>query len=133
MIPDLAFYPFIAIVIVTSVVSSNSNLQNRLIQAGAIRLLSQAEHGFCNYWNWAALLFVVVFEMVPWGLLLSQLIAAIIFFFRAQYYLLPNLKGAFNQKYIFNALKYGGGILPHHLLGAAAPLFSKVYWPVMIL
>ena len=68
---------------------------------------------------------MVVLELGALGLLLAQFITAIIFFIQANIYIGKFPSGLFNTTIFKKGLKYGMGILPHHLFVAAAPLISR--------
>ena len=126
VLPGVLYFPFIFITLINAGFSANSDLQKRLLQSKEkSAYMAKLNISLALIGIGLALLFVVVFEMGALGLILSQSVTTLIFFIQAQYYLRHYLKGKFNFGMIKNSLKYGAGILPHHLLVVLAPLMSK--------
>jgi O-antigen/teichoic acid export membrane protein len=127
VLSGVMFFPFIFLTLINAGFSANSDLQKRLLQSKedsaylAKLNLSLALLGIA-----LALLFVVYFEMGALGLMMSQSITTLIFFVQAQYYLRNYLAGSFNWSMFKESMKYGMGLLPHHLFAVLAPLLSKV-------
>lgn len=119
----LAFTGFIVII---SLLSSNTDLQRRLIQAR-----EQSRYSAILSFSFAlanialAILFIAGFHWGVKGMLLAQLITGIVFFLQARYYLAPELMGSFQKDYVRPSLHYGLGILPSHLLAQFAPFFVR--------
>jgi O-antigen/teichoic acid export membrane protein len=117
---------FTAVVIVVSLLASNTDLQRRLIQAR-----EQSQYAALLSFSFAlgniglAVLFVAGFKWGVKGMLLAQLITGIIFFIQARHYLLPELAGSFHREFVGPSLHYGLGILPSHLLANFAPFFVR--------
>lgn len=126
LLAGVLFIPFIGLVLITAAFSANNDLQKRLIQ-------SKEESAYMAKLNIAtatinialALLFVIVLELGALGLILAQSITALIFFLQSQYYLRKYLKGTFRPAMLKSSVKYGLGLLPHHLFAVFAPLLSK--------
>lgn len=126
LLTGVLFIPFIGLVLLTAAFSANNDLQKRLIQ-------SKEESAYMAKLNIAtasiniamALFFVVVLELGALGLILAQSITTLIFFLQSQYYLRKYLKGSFRPSMLKSSLKYGIGLLPHHLFVVFAPLLSK--------
>jgi O-antigen/teichoic acid export membrane protein len=117
---------FTALVIIISLLSSNTDLQRRLIQAREQSRYSALLSSSFALGNIAlAILFIAVFHWGVRGMLLAQLIAGFIFFLQARYYLAPDLAGSFHREYVGPSLRYGLGILPSHLLANFAPFFVR--------
>jgi O-antigen/teichoic acid export membrane protein len=72
------------------------------------------------------LLLVVHFELGALGMVMAQLITSFIFFIQAQFYLKSDLGGELSIGYLKSSLRYGTGLLPHHLFAAFSPLLAKV-------
>jgi len=126
LLPGLLFWPYIILSLATSMFAANSNLQRRVIQAreqsGYAARLSLV---FGITGLLLSLLLVMVFEMGALGVLVAQLINGLAFFVQSQIYLSFDLKAAFNPTMALEAIKYGSGLFPHHLLVAASPLIAK--------
>ena len=126
LLSGVLFFPFIVLVLINSGFSANSDLQKRLLQ-------SKEKSAYMAKLNIALALigilltifFVVFLKMGALGLILSQTCTTLIFFIQSQYYLRNYIKGKFNLPMLKDSLKYGVGLLPHHLFAALAPLLSK--------
>ena len=126
IIPELLFYPYILLVVIASVLSSNSDIQRRLIVARGQAIFSAKLTTVFSLTSIAlTLLLVIVFKLSAVGVILAQTITSLLFFIHAQYYLHLNLAGKIRLNHIKESLNYGIGLLPHHLFVAFAPLFSK--------
>ena len=122
----LPFYPFMVIVLISGVLKANSDLQKRLIIGKEQSLYSAKLNIAVAIVSISlTLLFVVGFKQGALGFILAQLITAIIFFAQAQYYLKPHLGAVFKPRMLKTSIKYGSGILPHHLFAAFSPLFAR--------
>ncbi len=127
LLPGLLFLPFIGLVLVNSAFSANGDLQKRLLQ-------SKEESAYMAKLNIVtatlsillALFFVVYMELGALGFILSQSATTLIFYIQAQVYLRTYLKqGSFKPAMLKDSVKYGMGLLPHHLFAVLAPLLSK--------
>jgi O-antigen/teichoic acid export membrane protein len=58
-------------------------------------------------------------------MLLANALTATAFFIQAQVYLAPELTGKFSRKYAASSMAYGMGILPSHIMGNFAPIFTR--------
>jgi O-antigen/teichoic acid export membrane protein len=124
--PGLPFYPFIVLAIINSGLSSNSDLQKRLLQAREqSRYMALLNIGFSLFTILLTVTFVVFLRMAALGIVLAQVVTSFAFFFQAQYYLRSDLRGRFRLGLLYSSLKYGVGILPHHLFAALTPLIAK--------
>lgn len=126
LVPGLPIYPFVLVILLTSIFNTNSEIQKRLIQArkmsrySAILSLITALVGI-----FFAILFVVVFKQGAFGIILSGLITGILFFIQAQFYLRKDMGGSFSLKLLQPSLKYALYILPSHLVSPIGNLFSR--------
>jgi O-antigen/teichoic acid export membrane protein len=126
LLSGVLFFPFIVLVLINSGFSANSDIQKRLLQ-------SKEKSSYMAKLNIALALigilltifFVVFLKLGALGLILSQTCTTLIFFVQSQYYLRNYIKGNFNLPMLKDSLKYGVGLLPHHLFAALAPLLSK--------
>lgn len=126
LLSGVLFFPFIVLVLINSGFSANSDLQKRILQ-------SKEKSAYMAKLNIALALigilltifFVVFLKLGALGLILSQTCTTLIFFIQSQYYLRNYIKGKFNLTMLKDSLKYGVGLLPHHLFAALAPLLSK--------
>jgi O-antigen/teichoic acid export membrane protein len=126
LLSGVLFFPFIVLVLINSGFSANSDLQKRLLQ-------SKEKSAYMAKLNMALALigilltifFVVFLKMGALGLILSQTCTTLIFFIQSQYYLRNYIKGKFNIAMLKDSLKYGAGLLPHHLFAVLTPLLSK--------
>jgi O-antigen/teichoic acid export membrane protein len=126
LLTGVLFFPFIVLILINSGFSANSDLQKRLLQ-------SKEKSAYMAKLNIALALigilltifFVVLLKLGALGLILSQTCTTLIFFIQSQYYLRSYIKGKFNIAMLKDSLKYGVGLLPHHLFAVLAPLLSK--------
>lgn len=126
LLTGVLFFPFIVLILINSSFSANSDLQKRLLQ-------SKEKSAYMAKLNIALALigilltifFVVFLKLGALGLILSQTCTTLIFFIQSQYYLRNYIKGKLNLHMLKDSLKYGVGLLPHHLFAALAPLLSK--------
>ena len=127
ILPGVLFIPFLVLVIINSGFSANSDLQKRLLQ-------SKEESAYMAKLNIAtstlgvliAIFFVAGLKLGALGLILSQSSTSLIFFIQAQFYLRKYTRlGVFKPSMLKNSMRYGAGLLPHHLFAVLAPLVSK--------
>ncbi len=124
---QLPWYPFVILVVAIQLLSSNSDLQRRLIQTREQSVYSAKLSLAFALSNIAlAVLFVAGFRWGAVGMLLAQLCGAAVFYLQAQRYLWPNLGGRFRSSMLRSSLVYGLGILPSHLLVSISPLLTRV-------
>ena len=117
---------FSAIVIIVCLLSANSDLQRRLIQAREqAQYAALLSFGFALANIGLAVLFVAGFRWGVKGMLLAQLLTVIVFFLQARQYLSADLSGGFHREYVGPSLHYGLGILPSHVLANFAPFFVR--------
>jgi O-antigen/teichoic acid export membrane protein len=120
------FWPFIFLAIFSAGLSSNNQLQQKLIQNK-----EQSRYSFFLKISFTlisiilALIFVIKLKMGALGLVLSGVLVNAAYFVQALHYLKNYTTGNFNQSMAKEALNYGSGILPHHLAVASAPLINK--------
>lgn len=126
LLSGVLFFPFIVLVIINSGFSANSDLQKRLLQSKEkSAYMAKLNITLALIGILLTIFFVVFLKMGALGLILSQTCTTLIFFIQSQYYLRNYIKGKFNLPMLKDSLKYGVGLLPHHLFAALAPLLSK--------
>jgi O-antigen/teichoic acid export membrane protein len=126
LIPHLPFYPFVVLAVVGSLVASNSDLQRRLIEAREQSAYSaRLSVAFSVADIILTLLLVIVFRLGVLGVVLSQVIVNVFFFFQARRYLKPDLQGSFRGDMLRPSLLYAAGILPSHFMGTFSPLVTR--------
>jgi O-antigen/teichoic acid export membrane protein len=116
----------VLLVIGTSFLSSNTDLQRRLLQAREqSRYSAILSLAFAGVSIALAVFFVAVLHWGAFGMILAQALAAVAFFIQAQAYLAPELTGKFSRAYAGSSLVYGMGILPGQIMGNFAPIFTR--------
>jgi O-antigen/teichoic acid export membrane protein len=125
MLPGISF-AYVGIVVFTSILSCNTDLQRRLLQAREqsryAALLSLA-NALSNIG--LAVVFVVFLHLGVKGMFLAQVLAGIAFFVQARLYLRPELHGTFRSEFIRPTIQYGSGVVLSHVLGSFAPFFVR--------
>ncbi|MBC8549706.1 MAG: oligosaccharide flippase family protein, partial [Candidatus Brocadiales bacterium] len=127
IVEGLLFFPFAVWIVYKAVLTANTDIQRRLLQA-------REQSAYTRNLNIALLLisvplgiyFVVVKKMGITGVIISGVITTLIFFIQSQYYLHTDLKGKYRTKLLLPSFKYGVGILPAHLIGNIAPMINRV-------
>lgn len=124
--PGVLFYPYIILVLINNFFSTNSDLQKRLLQAREqSRYMAGINVAVSLVSIGLTVLLVVYFQLGALGMVLAQALSSFIFFIQAQFYLQSELGGKFRKDFLKASLKYGRGLLPHHLFAALAPLLAK--------
>lgn len=124
--PGVLFYPFIVLVLINNFFSTNSDLQKRLLQAREqSRYMAGINVAVSLVSIGLTVLLVVYFQLGALGMVLAQALSTFVFFIQAQLYLRNELGGKFRRDFLKASLKYGRGLLPHHLFAALAPLLAK--------
>ena len=114
------------LVILTSFLACNTDLQRRLLQAREqSRYSALLSICFAGFTIVLALLFVAVIRLGALGMIVAQLLAGFVFFLQAQYYLAPEMKGSFSRTHLSGSLTYALGILPGHVFANLAPLLTQ--------
>lgn len=127
LIGNLNFFPFLLIIILSSVLSANNDLQKRLLQCKEQSKYTAVLNIVTTIVSVSfALIFVLVFELGALGFLISQLITVSVFCIQAQFYLKQHLIGKFNSEYLYSSLKYGVAILPTHLATSITPYINRL-------
>jgi O-antigen/teichoic acid export membrane protein len=124
--PGLGWYGLLLVVIAAGAQAA-SDVQRRLMQA-------REEARYTAILNLATglvgialnILFVLGLGWGIWGVLVAQALQSLLFFAQAMSYLAPDLRGRWRFPMFRDSLKYGVGILPSHLVGAATPLLQRV-------
>ncbi len=125
VMPGISF-AYVGIVIFVSILSCNTDLQRRLLQAREqsryTALLSLA-NALSNIG--LSVIFVVFLQLGVNGMFLAQVLAGIAFFIQARLYLRADLHGKFRSEFIRPTVKYGSGVVLSHVLGSFAPFFVR--------
>jgi O-antigen/teichoic acid export membrane protein len=125
LLPGVAL-GYIGLVVFMSMLSCNTDLQRRLLQAReqsrytAVLTISTALANIV-----LAILFVAVLRLGVNGMFLAQFLAGLAFFFQARVYLRPTLQGRFQSHFIKPTLLYGSGIVLSHFLGNFGPYYVR--------
>jgi O-antigen/teichoic acid export membrane protein len=126
LVPGLPFYPFVILAVIGALVTSNSDLQRRLIEAREQSAYSaRLSLTFSVADIILTLVLVIVFHLGVLGVVLSQVIVDAFFFFQARHYLKPDLQGRFRGDMLRPSLVYAAGILPSHFMGTFSPLVAR--------
>ena len=126
IVGNLDFYPFIFFSIFIALFNSNIQVQRKLIQnrlQSRLNLTLQLSFGFLNIG--LTFIFVVLLDMGAFGSILASTITACVFFLQSVFYLFPNLRGRINFKLSLQIVKYGLGVVPHHLALNATPILTR--------
>lgn len=126
LVPGLPYAPFFLVVVLSSLLGSNSEVQRRLLQA---RQLS----GYMSRLNVAialitislSVVLVVWLKMGALGVVLATCIATAIFFMQAQFYLRRDLNGHWNKEMVRESFNFSIVFFPYHVYGHFAPLVTK--------
>jgi O-antigen/teichoic acid export membrane protein len=126
LVPGLPYAPFFLLIVLSSLLGSNSDVQRRLLQA---RQLS----AYTSRLNVATALItillsvalVVWFEMGALGVVLATCISSFIFFIQAQFYLRHDLGGRCNKAMVRESFNFSIVFFPYHLYGHFAPIVTK--------
>jgi O-antigen/teichoic acid export membrane protein len=117
---------FTFLVILTSFLACNADLQRRLLQAREqSRYSALLSLCFAGLTIALAVFFVAVIRLGALGMIVAQLLAGFVFFVQAQYYLAPELKGSFSRTYLGSSVTYALGIFPSHVFANFAPLLTR--------
>jgi O-antigen/teichoic acid export membrane protein len=123
---ELKLFPYVLLIVIIQLLSSNSDLQRRLIQAREqSRYSAILSVAFSLVNIGVAVLFVAGFRWGAVGMLLAQALCGAVFFLQALHYLWPDLRGTFRREMLRSSAIYGLGILPSHLLANASPLLTR--------
>lgn len=125
--PGLDFYPYVPLAVVATMLTTNSELQRRLVQVRrqssySARLSVVKAFVAVGF----AVTFVVFLRLGATGMLLGNLLTAGLFLANATLYLRPDLTGRVRPEAIRESLRYGRGIFASELLAAAGPFISRV-------
>lgn len=124
--PGVLFFPFIILVLINSALTFSQDLQRRLLQAREQSKYAAKINVAVSCINIGlTFLLVVILKLGALGMVLALIFTNIIFLIQAQFYLIKDLKGIFRVELLKSSLKYGIGMLPHHLFSALAPLLAK--------
>lgn len=126
LVPGLPYMPFFILIVVSSFLNTSSEIQRRLLQVRE----QSAYNAWLNIISTlagiiVAIILVVSFHMGALGMVVSTLVTSVIFYVQAQFYLKKDLRLAFDRKMFSESLLYGLPLLPYHIMGNFAPVFSK--------
>lgn len=126
IVNGLFFFPFAAWIAYRAILSANTNLQRRLLQAREQSAYSRnLSIAMVMVGVPLSILFVVILKMGLYGAIIASVITSFVFFLQAQYYLRNDLKGQYNSQLLGPSFKYALGVLPSHLIGNIAPMINK--------
>jgi O-antigen/teichoic acid export membrane protein len=126
LVPGVEFWPFVVLGVISAVLTSNSDLQRRLIQ-----VREQSSYSAKLSVATAAvniLLSIALVAGLHWGalgLITGVVVANAIFFIQARVYLAPDLKGRFRSDMLADSSKYAMAILPGHIVSNLAPVATR--------
>jgi O-antigen/teichoic acid export membrane protein len=126
LVPGVEFWPFVVLGVISAVLTSNSDLQRRLIQ-----VREQSSYSAKLSVATAAvniLLSIALVAGLRWGalgLITGVVVANAIFFIQARLYLAPDLKGRFRRDMLADSSKYAIAILPGHIVSNLAPVATR--------
>jgi O-antigen/teichoic acid export membrane protein len=127
IVKGMVFFPFAVWIAYKSLLTSNTDIQRRLLQAREQSSYSRnLSIAMLAIGLPISIYLVVVREMGINGVILSGAFTTLIFFVQAQYYLFKDLKGNFTSKLLRPSLNYGIGVLPSHLVGNIAPMINQI-------
>lgn len=125
-IPGMPFWPFAVIALITSFLTTNSEIQKRLLQARRQSAYSAKLNIITAAIGISLVLFFVAYlRMGALGFVLAGLCSAILFFVQANFYLRHDIKGKFKPELLKHSVKYAIHILPSHLITPFCALFSR--------
>ncbi len=123
---SIPFWPFLVLPIITAGLGANNQLQQKVIQNEERSSYSvRIRLAFTFFSILMSITFISYFRMGVLGFILADFIVAIAFFIQAYFFLKPYITGIFSKEMAREGLRYGSGILPSHVSGAAAPLINK--------
>lgn len=124
--PQLLFFPFFIYAVFSSAVSSNTDIQRRLIQARQQSAYSAKLNIILTVLSIIMnLFFVAVLKMGLNGIIIASTIGTVITFIQSQNYLKKDIKGKFDFKYLKPTFRYASGVLPSHMITPAYNLISR--------
>jgi O-antigen/teichoic acid export membrane protein len=125
--PGLRFAPHVVLVVATAVLTTNADLQRRLIQ---VRRQSAYSARLSLASSLTAIALTLAF--VTWarlgatGMLLAGTVTAALFLVNARAYLAPDLSGTYRPEIVRASVRYGTGIFISHLLAGLGPYLTRV-------
>lgn len=126
LVPGLPYAPFFLLIVLSSLLGSNSEVQRRLLQArGLSAYTSKLNVATALITILLSVALVVWFELGALGIVLATVISSLIFFIQAQVYLKPDLKGTWNAKLVRESFNFSIVFFPYHVYGHFAPIVTK--------
>jgi O-antigen/teichoic acid export membrane protein len=126
LVPGLPYAPFFLLIVLSSLLGSNSEVQRRLLQArGLSAYTSKLNVGAALITILLSVALVMWFKLGALGIVLATLFSSLIFFIQAQFYLRPDLKGTWNTKMVRESFNFSIVFFPYHVYGHFAPIVTK--------
>lgn len=126
LVPGLPYAPFFLLIVLSSLLGSNSEVQRRLLQArGLSAYTSKLNVVTALITILLSVALVIWFELGALGIVLATLFSSVIFFIQAQFYLRPDLKGTWNAKMVRESFNFSIVFFPYHVYGHFAPIVTK--------
>lgn len=126
LLPGLPLLPFAVLAIVGGILSSNQEMQNRLVQAREqAAYAARLNIGRAGLSIGLGLVFVLIFRWGAAGMLSADFVAFGVLALVAVSYLRPELKGRLRRPVIRSSLAYGIGLLPAESIGTLTPLVTR--------
>lgn len=126
LIPDLPFWPYIFLGIITAGLGANNQLQQKLLQNREQSRYSMIlKTSFVFFSIGLTLILVIIFELGALGFVLATFVTTFLFFIQAYIYLRKDLGGTYDKKMASESMKFGLGILPHHLANSFAAFLTR--------
>lgn len=126
LVPGLPYAPFFLLIVLSSLLGSNSEVQRRLLQArGLSAYTSKLNVATALITILLSVALVVWFELGALGIVLATLFSSVIFFIQAQFYLRPDLKGTWNTKMVRESFNFSIVFFPYHVYGHFVPIVTK--------
>ncbi|MCB1055336.1 MAG: oligosaccharide flippase family protein [Acidobacteria bacterium] len=126
ILPGLAYFPYVVLVVLAATVEGPTELQRRLIRA---REQSGYSARLTTTMALVTLSLTVFFVAgLRWGAmghLIGSLLASSIFLLQATWYLRRDIKGSFRWALLAPSFAYASGILPSKLVGNIEPVVTR--------
>ncbi len=126
LIPGLPYYPFVLLIVCSAFLNSGSDVQRRLLQ---VRQQSAYSAGLNIFTALVTIVlsitFVMFFKWNAIGLVLATVLASLVLFLQAQYYLRKDIFAKINLPMIRESLRFSLVLFPYHLYGQVSTLVTK--------
>jgi len=126
LVPGLPYAPFFLLIVLSSLLGSNSEVQRRLLQArGLSAYTSKLNVATALITILLSVALVVWFELGALGVVLASLFSSVIFFTQAQFYLRSDLKGTWNPRMARESFNFSIVFFPYHVYGHFSQIVTK--------